>query len=87
MSGDLFVFSKELLCVFDKADENNNGRARESDKKQNFQHAHGKDCKVHRPIVTRFLMPDRGMWLREKESYKESGRVASEIDLASTPID
>ena len=45
------VFAEEFFAILDEADEHDNGRPRQADKKHDFQNSHCKDCYLHTQIV------------------------------------
>ena len=47
------VFAEELFTVFGEADEDDDGRPRQTDEEHHFQNAHRKDRQMlHKKIVT-----------------------------------
>jgi hypothetical protein len=54
----LFVFTEELFSVFNEADDDHDGGARETDEKRDLKQMHPKLCQcysqVHKRIVARF---------------------------------
>ena len=47
------VFSKELLGIFNKADQNDDGRSGQAEEEHNLEDTHEDDGELHLLIVTR----------------------------------